>query len=296
MGKRIEKRCGSYLARHNHDEGIRHLSQIDSFVLVDAHVHMQRCFTWPHFFRSAYHNFQKAVPSLDKDFSAVLLLSEVSGVQYFNDLLVLSDKGESDQNKSLGEWRLFKTTESCSIEARNSEGASLFIIAGRQIVTREKLEVLALLTDAQFKDGLSLTQVVAEIKAANAISVLPWGVGKWLGQRGTVLTKFMETMPKSGVFLGDNGGRPVFWQNPAHFELARHKGIAILPGSDPLPLSREVERVGSYGFQLPHKLSSRQPAAELKERLFAQPESLTAYGNLQSPLNFLKNQVSLRLA
>jgi len=216
-------------------------------------------------------------------------------VQYFRDLLALSDKDQATQNKSLGEWQLFKTEESCSIEARSGEGASLFIIAGRQIVTQEKLEVLALLSDTQFKDGLALSKVVEEIRVAGAVPVIPWGVGKWLGQRGVLLSKFIETGLKSDVFLGDNGGRPTFWKHPAHFKLAQNKGLLVLPGSDPLPLSSEVERVGSYGFHLPKKLSSRQPAAELKKRLWAKPKSLTAYGSLQSPLAFLKNQVSIRL-
>ncbi len=268
---------------------------MDSLTLVDAHVHMQRCFTWAHFFRSAYRNFQKTALSLTKDFSAVLLLSEVAGVQYFRDLLALSDKDQADQTKSLGDWQVLKTEESCSLEVRGEQGASLFIIAGRQIVTQEKLEVLALLTDAQFKDGLPLSQAVEEIRTAGAIPVVPWGVGKWLGQRGTLLSKFIETGPKSDVFLGDNGGRPTFWKYPAHFKLAQEKGLLVLPGSDPLPLSSEVERVGNYGFHLPQKLSSRQPAAELKDHLLAKPKSLTAYGNLQSPLAFFKNQVSIRL-
>ncbi len=168
------------------------MKPLDSLILVDAHVHMQRCFTWSHFFHSAYHNFKKTALSLTKDFSAVLLLSEVTGVQYFRDLLALSDKDQADQTKSLGDWQLFKTEESSSLEVRRAQGESLFIIAGRQIVTQEKLEVLALLSDAPFKDGLALSQAVEEILAAGALPVIPWGVGKWLGQRGTLLTKFIE--------------------------------------------------------------------------------------------------------
>ncbi|VAX28315.1 hypothetical protein MNBD_NITROSPIRAE01-1579 [hydrothermal vent metagenome] len=270
------------------------MKPLNSSTLVDAHVHMQRCFTWSHFFHSAYRNFQKSALSLTKDFSAVLLLSEVAGVQYFRDLLALSDKDQAGQTKLLGDWQVFKTEESCSLEVRRAQGESLFMIAGRQIVTQEKLEVLALLSDAQFKDGLALSQVVEEIRAAGAVPVVPWGVGKWLGQRGALLSKFIETGPNN-VFLGDNGGRPTFWKHSAHFKLAQDKGLLVLPGSDPLPLSSEVERVGSYGFHLPQKLSSRQPAAELKNHLFAKPKSLTAYGNLQSPLAFFKNQVSIRL-
>ncbi len=264
------------------------MNKLDPLVLVDAHVHMQHCFTWSHFFRSAYRNFKKTASSLTKDFSAVLLLSEITGVQSFRDLLVLSDEDQATQNKSLGEWQLFKTGESCSLEVKRGQGESLFIIAGRQIITQEKLEVLALLSDAQFKDGLALSQVLKEISAAGALPVIPWGAGKWLGQRGTLLSKFIETEQKSEVFLGDNGGRPTFWKHPAHFKLAQNKGLLLLPGSDPLPLSSEVERVGSYGFHLPQKLSSRQPAAELKKRLLAKPHSLTAYGDF-------KNQISIRL-
>lgn len=269
---------------------------MDSLILVDAHVHMQHCFSWSQFFYSAYRNFQKMALSLEKDFSAVLLLSEAAGVQYFRDLFVLSDKERLIQSQLLGEWQLFKTEESCSIEVRSRQGESLLIIAGRQIVTLEKLEVLALLSDTQFMDGLPLSQIVSEIKAEGAIPVIPWGAGKWLGGRGKLLTKFIETMSESNMFLGDNGGRPTFWKHPAHFELARSKGLSVLPGSDPLPLLGEVERIGSYGFYLSGKLSTRQPAAELKHHLLSKHTTLTPYGDLRSSLAFCKDQLSIRLS
>ncbi len=273
-----------------------YMNKTGSFVLVDAHVHIQNGFSLPQFFRCAYDNFKKKENSLGSDnFSAVLLLAEVVGTHHFKSLRNLCDQESVVRDDLWGAWRLHKTAESASVEARSDQGESLFVVAGRQIVTQEKLEVLALVTDKHFPDNETLYQTVERIKMDDAVAVIPWGAGKWLGQRGRFLTDFIDSNSAKGTFIGDNGGRPTLWREPKHFKQARRQGLLVLPGSDPLPLVNAVERVGSFGFRMSECLSNHKPAADLKARLFSRNPNIIPYGSLRPSFSFLRDQIRLRL-
>ena len=74
--------------------------------------------------------------------------------------------------------------EAESLTASSKSGQDLSIVAGRQIVTAENLEILALGFDAGLDDGLPIDEVILAVQAAGALCVLPWGFGKWTGKRG----------------------------------------------------------------------------------------------------------------
>ena len=71
--------------------------------------------------------------------------------------------------------------------------------------------------------------------------------------------------------------------------------MLILPGSDPLPLAGEIERIGRYGFVLRLKLDLDRPARALKAHLEGLERQPASFGRLQSPGRFLAAQLSLRL-
>lgn len=52
-------------------------------------------------------------------------------------------------------------------------------MAGRQIVTAEKLEVLALGTDLDIDDGRPIREVLSLVTENGGLPVIPWGAGKW---------------------------------------------------------------------------------------------------------------------
>ncbi len=105
-------------------------------------------------------------------------------------------------------WPIQTTGEDCSLYLADR----LLVLAGRQVVSAEGVEVLAQCTAAQFANGRPLEETIEEIQAAGALAVLPWGVGKWLGRRGKLVT---EAAARSPILLGDNAGRPPFWSFPA---------------------------------------------------------------------------------
>ena len=120
-------------------------------------------------------------------------------------------------------------------------------------------------------------------------------VGKWLGNRGSLIQDFLESEHTFPFFLGDNSGRPAFWTRPAHFQQAEGKGIQIFPGTDPLPLEEEYRRVGSFGFKLRGSLWDDCPGESLKRLLLDSSHLIEPYGNLDKPLQFFWNQLLLRI-
>jgi hypothetical protein len=124
------------------------------------------------------------------------------------------------------------------------------MICGRQIATKERLEVLALGTDEAFEDNECLVDTMRRVRESEAIPVLNWGFGKWWSSRGVLVREFVNNASAGDFFLGDTGRRLRFAREPALFPLARSKQIGIIAGSDPLPFSRHVKTAGSYGFFL----------------------------------------------
>ena len=266
-------------------------------ILIDAHVHIYDCFDLQTFFNSAFANFRTQAARLGhgKTFTAILLLTETARENWFQRLQEYTGQSFGIGGRAPSQWRFYKTNEACSLCARGAYDQILFLIAGRQIVTAEDLEVLALGTDKKFEDGEILEEVIGTVSGIGAIPVVPWGPGKWMGKRGVLLTQLLNGPEIPGLFLGDNGNRPYFWPNPSHFKLAEKKGIRVLPGTDPLPFASESCRPGSFGFLVNDSVTSEYPAKDLKSILANQTTCLQPYGHLEHPWRFFRNQIAMQM-
>ena len=169
-------------------------------------------------------------------------------------------------------------------------------MAGRQIVTKEKLEVLALTTDRPFEEGTPIQDTLESVLSVGGIPVIPWGFGKWWGKRGKILTDLLQSQTAPGFSLGDNSGRPGFLPYPSQFEQAQKKGIRILPGSDPLPFPTEYWRPCSVGFAVTGKLHDETPATDLRAILKNPNSAFFPYMQLEHWPRFFKNQLAMQIA
>ena len=167
------------------------------------------------------------------------------------------------------------------------------IISGRQIVTSERLEVLALATCDRFSDGQPLDATLAAIQKAGGPAVLPWGLGKWLGRRGRLVADRIHR-GEPWLMLGDNKGRPKPWPPPKLFRGAR--GHIVLPGTDPLPIPGSEVTVGSFGFLLDGTLDHDRPAADLVARLHGLHHQPPVFGTRMTGIAALRAQLALRRA
>ena len=270
-------------------------------VLFDSHVHIYNCFDLDIFFTKAFENFQNAGKTLHNEEEkkiCFLLLAESNGYNYFAWLLALAGDNEAETRRR--QWTVTETKEKHSLLVSHEDYSemSLFVVAGRQLVTAERLELLALHTDRKILDGLELDRAVEAVIESGGIAVCPWGAGKWMGSRGNVLETALSHDNSASLFVGDSGGRPLFWPTPGPIKLEKEKKSPILSGTDPLPLNGEERRVGSFGGYIAgdQSLDMQQPAASLKALLLDPVTEVQPFGRLQNPLLFIKNQFNLRLA
>jgi len=258
--------------------------------LVDSHVHVHRCFDEGVFFDSALAN----VRALDGerggglDRIGCLLLTESAGEDVFSGLRSRVRAGE-------GDWQFRPTEEACSLIACREGEGSLVVVAGRQIVSAEQVEVLALGTTAMLPDGRPLAQTLVAVRAAGALPALPWGFGKWLGRRGRLVAQQIAGARPGELFLGDNGGRLALSPRPRLFALAEARGLAILPGSDPLPFAPEVAKVARYGFVLQVPFDAAAPFAAIRRALAGLAGSPEPFGRLERWPSFVHHQIAMQL-
>ncbi len=260
-----------------------------SLILCDSHVHFYPCFDIDRFLDSAWDNFylQCRLRQDHHEFVAVLMLTEAKQNQWFQEL-------KENRYKST-KWTFQGTNEPESLYARAENGNRLIIINGRQIVTSENLEVLALATSSSIEDGNPISDVIEWAKTNKSIPVVPWGFGKWWGLRGDILTRVLDSFSVDEVFLGDNSGRPWFLGIPKHFKKADRERRRILPGSDPLPFASESTRPGSVGFYFTGRLDEANPASSLRDYLYNPETVITNYMHCERLITFIRNQVAMQI-
>jgi hypothetical protein len=268
-----------------HADGQRHRT-----LLVDAHVHVHDCFDERVFFDSALANLEVAASRRGNGHGwlGCILFTESAGRDVFADL-----KGRT--RAPADAWRFRATAEDCSLIACRDGEESLVLVAGRQIVSTEHIEVLALGATATLPDGQTLIETLAAVRAVGALPVLPWGFGKWLGIRGRLVAGQIATGRPGELFLGDNGGRPAMFPRPRLFARAEARGLAVLPGSDPLPFAREVAKAARYGFVLEGPFDAAAPFAAIRRVLTGLSASPEPFGRLERWSTFVHRQIAMQL-
>ncbi|MTI78523.1 MAG: hypothetical protein FH754_14550 [Marinobacter sp.] len=163
------------------------------------------------------------------------------------------------------------------------------LFSSRQVNSHEKLEVIVVGNVEGVSESLPVEQYLQEFGASELV-ILPWGVGKWLGNRGRIVSRLMSSH-KERFVLGDNGGRPSWWRVP-QFDQANAIGMPILAGSDPLRVGQYAERAFVYGNVFSGQFTNcREWIAHVKG-LSASPDT---FGQRVSTLTFLREQLGLRL-
>jgi hypothetical protein len=264
----------------------------NQLILADTHIHFYNCFDMGYLLDSAFKNFQKETEKSGEKtpFKAFLFLAETKTESWFRHQYNKVIR-EPSRTERIGQWAVQLTKEDCSLYVRANDRKGLYIIAGRQVKTMEKLEVLALGTIHDFKDGTPIEELIREINRLEAMAVIPWGVGKWIGRRGSILKELLEKGNRPTFFLGDNGNRPIFWPKSNLFKQAEQKGRPILRGSDPLPFPSEIERIGRFGIKFQGSIDPEYPDRDVKKIILEPSTNPIGYGSLEQPGRFFGNQL-----
>ena len=267
-------------------------------VLLDAHVHYHRHFSKAAFFAAAAANLRAGREHLGLDGSACfgLMLTESHGVDAFGGFAGQASTSLPNGTPPDG-WWFRQTEEDNSLWAVRSSAPDqpLLVIAGRQLVTGEGLEVLALGCRAPLPDGMELRQARDAVIEAGGIPVVPWGFGKWWSQRGRTVAELIDAGNAAGTwFLGDNSGRPKLSRRPPMFARAADRRVFVLPGSDPLPLPGQADKVGRCGFRLSVEFDTDYPARAVLDGLRGSTEQPQTFGRYESLGSFVRDQVAMQ--
>lgn len=261
-------------------------------LLVDSHVHIHQCYNLDEFFNNTFTNFSKfsKIIGNGKEWLGVLFFTEIKGVNYFKKLVEDTYK-YIDNSK----FTIQNTSEENSLILKNNFEQKIVIIAGKQIIAKSNIEVLALCTTKDIEQQQSLLKTVHAIKNNDGIVVLPWGVGKWTGKRKKIISNFLNEYSNESFFLGDNSGRPTFWNDPDIFEIGNNTNHFVLPGTDALALPSEINKTASYGFYLSTKVDLNKPTHSIKNALLNLDKQPQSFGNLENPIKFFVNQLKLQI-
>jgi hypothetical protein len=268
-------------------------------ILIDSHVHIHPDFPVDRFLDAAWDNFTRIADrnEMSGNLSYVLALTEGNGIDIFTSLKQQSRlPGDGAPGLAVSTvYEFFQTAEPDSLIARRGE-RTIVLVAGRQIIRKENIELLSLLCSFKIEDKtLSLADLAKTVVDKGGLPVLPWGVGKWWGARGRVVAALLHSAIDFPLFLGDNGNRPTFWPEPALLRQSRDMQIPVLSGSDPLPLASHLMRSGSYGVLLPDgELFKDYPVASLHKMLISGKE-ITGFGSRAGSLQFIIDQLRVNL-
>lgn len=181
-----------------------------------------------------------------------------------------------------------------SVRIHSDDRGDIVLIAGRQVVTRERIEVLSLAAAPTGLDQQPACEAIDGIRSAGGIAVVSWAPGKWFGPRGRLVRQLIASASPGALLIGDTSLRCLGWPEPLIFRQAQSRGMGIVSGSDPLPLAGEERRMGSYGILINQPFDRERPAAALR-RLLAQPDGAwRSVGERLTPIGMVHRLLRLK--
>lgn len=253
--------------------------------LVDAHVHLYSQFAPADIVEAASTNFEHLASQLDlpPQTPGLLLLSQTPG-----------EHSPATLAASLAnDWQHAIIDDLGTLRLRHQNRPDLYIVPGWQVVSAEGLETLALVTPQAPKAGIDVSDALQAVHDSDGLAVLPWGIGKWTGQRGQVIKRLIESGNAKGVFFGDISGRLNLLPRPALLAMAEGRDHKVLAGTDPLPLAGEAQKIGRFGFRA--AFDPDQPSQSLKAWLRSAPQTPRTAGKTETLPRFLRLQLAMQI-
>jgi len=242
-------------------------------IIADTHVHLYPCYDLGRALRGAVSSLVALGPGAD---GYVACLTERADCHFFAGL-------RSGEIRAEG-VTVAPGTEPEAVTVSVPGKPDLHLLAGRQIVPRERIEVLALTTDAEIPDGLPAREVVTRVRDAGGLAVLSWAPGKWFGARGDVVRDVLDASKPGDVLVGDTSLRPVGWGEPRLIREARQRGCVVIAGSDPLPFAGDDRYAGTYGSRMEAAFDAAKPVASFR---VAVSGSVSSVGRRCGPLSWM---------
>lgn len=263
-------------------------------LLIDAHVHLYPGYDLDRAFRKGVENliqgFERPGGRIPPDTVAVWLLTERHDCRFFDEITESPDVfGRPDREVRMGR-------EPGAVLIRQKDLPDLYLLAGRQFVSKEGLEVLALTGWEKYPErSYSTADLIGKIRACGAAPVLNWAPGKWFFTRGRVVRRLIRKAELSDFLIGDTPLRHVLWPRPGLMRLAVRKGLRTAAGSDPLPFKGEEFMIGTYGNTARGAFDPKKPVTSVR-RILNDPETLLRIiGQRNDPFRFVWREARILL-
>ncbi len=222
---------------------------------IDTHLHIYPCYDLRALLTSLRQNLAASCP----DAVCMAMLAERHDCRFFRTLAA--------GTAALPEPATATVIGDQVVKIRESGHPDLFLFAGRQVITAERIEILALTTDDDIADGLPAADVVTMIGERGGIPVISWAPGKWFFSRGRVVEQLLAQFAPGALLLGDTTLRPRIWPMPRLMRQGLERGFGLVAGSDPLPFAGEERLAGGYGIALSADLDLDDPLDSLRSLL-----------------------------
>jgi hypothetical protein len=232
----------------------------ESTVILDGHVHLYPAYRLPAALNALFTNLARCAPATPGPIR-VGLLADTAACRAYRDRIAQT------RPKQVERFILQPTDEPAAMAIRDEDRLLGYLIAGRQIVTAEHLELLALSVDLDLPDGLPVREALAAIHQAGGIPALAWSPGKWSGARGRLVRELLESACPSGFLLGDTSLRPNSWPTPLLIRDGLTRGFRVLQGTDPLPFPGEEARLGTCATLIRGAWDAARPAMSVRRLL-----------------------------
>jgi hypothetical protein len=219
-------------------------------LIADMHTHIYSCHDTGRAFSALGQNLQRLMP--DAAFR-LAFLTERAECHVFDGLK------SGRITPPLG-YETGKTDDDAALWILREGKRDLLLLAGRQVATRERLEVLCLAAACSIPDGLPIAEVIRQIHQAGGLPVLAWSPGKWLFRRGCIVKQMLDLHHAGDLVLGDTTLRPSLWPTPGLMKYGRELGHRTIAGTDALPLAGEERLLGTYGTLLDMPFDPEHPA------------------------------------
>jgi hypothetical protein len=236
-------------------------------LIADTHVHLYPCYDFPAALATLADNL-----AAHGDGVRAAFLAERRDCRAFAAIR------EGSLALAPGPRELRPLRDDGAVALTSGDAPPVYLFAGRQIVTAERIEVLALTVDLALRDGLPAADVVAAVLEAGGVPVLGWSPGKWSFARGALVRALLRRRSPGEILVGDTALRPASAPEPRAMREARRLGIGVVAGSDPLPFPGEERYLGTYVTVLEGAFDAEHPVGSARRLLRAVPAAADSSG------------------
>lgn len=261
-------------------------------LLIDGHIHLYPLYKLTLAIKNGIANLQQSAKQsdaidLNQKQIPVWLLVERYDCNFFGQI-------SSESSVKMNGFTLKAAEDGSTIIVSENDTTVLYIFAGRQLVTKENLEILSLVSPFNLKDReYSIEQVIDSVIESEGVPAVNWAPGKWFFSRGKIVKNVLAKYSPEQLLIGDTSLRTTLWPTPRLMSRSRKKNFKIIAGSDPLPFEDEEYQIGKYGFTVSARFDESKPAESMRNILKDTDIPFNFIGKRNNLLTFSQRQFKI---